>query len=249
MMIRRSVVAVAALALASTVFARAADAPKPLRTLVYAVQFSAQTRNAEQTSGFTGSDTGPQSTGVGHGLVERSSTVSDDGTLTVDVVGASADAGLVVDASYTGKNSAQAPVRVAIYPDGRLAFDPLKPLSPQAARLLPLLARGFVAGRDVSAGSTWKTEVAAPAKGTVTYRVSEIQGEVATIAIDGEIKVVGARGYDEVDHGTTRYATDRLCPVSYDLTARSRHQPTADQTVTENAHLTATLVSDTFAKK
>lgn len=248
-MIKRSIVAVAALVFASTAFARAADAPKPLRTLVYAIQFSAQTRNAEQTSGFTGSDSGPSGTAVGHGLVERNSTASDDGTLTVNVIGASQDAGLVVDAAFAGKISSQPPVRVAIFADGRLSFDPQKPLAAPAARLLPLLARGFVAGRDVSAGSTWKTELAAPANGSFTYRVSQLNGEVATIVMDGDIRVAGPRGYDETDHGTTTYATDRLCPVSFDLTARSRHQASADQYVTENAHLTATLVSDTFAKK
>jgi len=248
-MIRRSIVALALIGLGSTAFARAADAPKPLRTLVYSVQFSAQTKNAEQTSGFTGSESGPASTGVGHGMVERSSSVSDDGTLTVDVIGASADAGLVVDAAYAGKNSVQTPVRIAIYSDGRLSFDPQKLVLPQVMRLLPLLARGFVAGRDVSAGSTWKTQAAAPAKGSVSYRVSELQGEVATIAIDAEMKVSGPRGYDEIDHGTAKYATDRLCPVSYDLSARSRHQPSPDQYVTENSHLTASLVSDSFVKK
>jgi hypothetical protein len=248
-MIKRSIVAVVAIALGSTAFAGAADAPKPMRTLVYAIQFSAQTKNAEQTSGFTGTDSGPPGTAVGHGVVERNSTASDDGTLTVDVVGISQDAGLVVDASFAGKISSHPPIRVAIFADGRLSFDPQKTLAAPAARLLPLLARGFVAGRDVSAGSTWKTEFAAPAKGSVTYRVSELNGEVATIVMDGDIRMTGPRGYDETDHGTTAYATDRLCPVRFDLTARSRHQASADQYVTENAHLTATLVSDTFAKK
>jgi hypothetical protein len=248
-MIKRSIVAIAAMALGSTALAGAADAPKPLRTLVYAIQFSAQTRNAEQTSGFSGTETGPAGTAVGHGLVERTSTASDDGTLTVNVVGVSQDAGLVVDASFAGKSSSQPPIRVAIFADGRLSYDPQKSLTPPAVRLLPLLARGFVAGRDVSPGSTWKTELQAPAKGSVTYRVSNLQGEVATIVMEGEIKVTGPRGYDETDRGTTTYATDRLCPMQLDLTARSRHQASAEQYVTENAHLTATLVSDTFAAK
>lgn len=248
-MIRRSIVALAALAVGTAGLASAADAPKPLRTLVYSIQFSTQTKNAEQTSGFSGNDAGPAGSGIGHGLVERNANASDDGTLTVDVIGATPDAGLVVDASFAGKASSQPRTRIAIFPDGRLSFNPQAELSPAALRLLPLLARGLIAGRSVEPGSTWKTELAAPAKGSVTYRVSDLQGEVATIAIDADIRVTGPRGYDEQDHGTARYATDRLCPVSYDLTAHSRHQPSTEQYVTENARLTATLVSDTFAKR
>jgi hypothetical protein len=247
-MLHRSIAVTAALVLGSGALA-AADAPKPLRTLVYSVQYSSQSRNTEQTSGFSGSDSGPSGTSMGHGAVERNSNVSDDGTLTIDVVGASADAGLVVDAAYAGKTTAQPAIRVAIFPDGRLSIDPRHQLSPEAARVLPLLARGLVAGRDVSPGSAWKTDVAPPAKGSIAYRVSALEGQQATLVIDSDIKVPGPQGYDEQGHGTAKYATDLLCPLTYDLEAHSRHQPSADQYVTSNSHLTATLVSDSFAKK
>jgi hypothetical protein len=247
-MICRSIVVLAAFALATASAAGAAEPIKPLRTLVYSVQFSAQSRTAEQTSGFPGGE-GQQSAGVGHGLVERGSTVSDDGTLTVDVIAPTADAGLVVDAVWAGKETGHRAIRVAIYSDGRLSYDPSKRPAPQALRLLPMLARGLIAGRDVAAGSAWTIEPAAPAKGTITYRVSDLTGEIATLAIEANYKVSGPHGYDEQDHATARYATDRLCPVGYDLTARSRRQPSPEQYVTETSHLTATLVSDTFAKK
>ncbi len=248
-MICRSLVALAALALGSTAFASAADAPKPMRTLVYAVQSSTQTSNAEQTSGFTGGDKGPAGTATGHGMVERKSSESDDGKLTVDVAGGTSDGGLIVDAAYAGRSLSHGPIRVAIFSDGRLSFDPAKPLAPEALRLLPLLARGLVAGRDVSVGSTWKVQLQPPAHGSITYRVSELRGEQATLAIESDIKVPGPRGYDEQDRGTAEYATDRLCPVSFDLQAHSRHQPSPEQYVTSNEHFTARLVSDSFVKK
>jgi len=243
---RRSIVFTAVLALWLATVAAAADAPKPLRTLVYSVQFSSQSRNSEQTSGFTGAGGGSS---AGHGAVERSSSASDEGTLTIDVIAASADNGLVVDAAFAGKTSAQSRIRVAILPDGRLSFDPHQQLLPEAARILPLLARGIVAGRDVSVGSAWTAAVQPPAKGSIAFRVTALEGPQATLTIDSEITVPGPQGFDEQDHVTTKYATDLLCPLTYTLETHSRHQPSPEQYVTSTARLTATLVSDTFAKK
>ena len=245
----RSLLALAAaVAFAAPLAASAADAPAPvkiMRTLVYSVQYSAVTKNEEQTSGFSGAGGGVS---MGHGSVARSSEVSDDGSLTVDVVGATPDLGLVVDASFTGKNSSQPPVRVAIFPDGRLSYDPSKPLSVEATRILPLLARGLLNGRPVEIGSTWKTEVGAPAKGATTYRILDVHGTQATIGIESDVKVPGPQGYDEQAQAKTTYATDRVCPVIVDLQARSRHSPSAEQYVTTSTHVTASLVRDSFAK-
>jgi hypothetical protein len=244
----RSLLALAvAAALAAPLAASAADAPaKPMRTLVYAVQLSTTTKNEEQTSGFTGGGGGSS---MGHGAVARTSEASDDGSLTIDVVGATPDLGLVVDAAFTGKNSRQSAIRVAIFPDGHLSFDPAKQLSVEAARILPLLARGLLNGRDVAPGTTWKTDAPEPAKGATTYRIIDVHGMQATIGIESDIKVPGPRGFDEQDQGKTTYATDRVCPVIVDLQARSRHSPSAEQYVTTSMHLTASLVSDSFAKK
>ncbi len=245
----RSLLALAvSVAFAAPLAASAADAPAPakvVRTLVYTVQLSAVTKNEEQTSGFSGSGGGVS---TGHGNVARTSEVSDDGTLTVDVIGATSDLGLVVDASFAGKNSTQPPIRVAIFPDGRLSYDPGKTLSLEAARILPLLARGLLNGRDVTAGATWKTEIAAPARGSTTYRILDVHGTVATIGIETDVKVPGPQGYDEQAQEKTTYATDRVCPVIVDLQARSRHSPSAEQYVTTSTHLSASLVRDSFVK-
>jgi len=244
----RSLLALAvAAALAAPLAAAAAGEPaKPMRTLVYSVQLSTTTKNEEQTSGFTGGGGGSS---MGHGSVARTSEASDDGSLTIEVIGATPDLGLVVDAVFAGKNSHQSAIRVAIFPDGHLSYDPAKQLSVEAARLLPLLARGLLNGRDVAPGTTWKTDAPEPAKGATTYRIIDVHGMQATIGIESDIKVPGPRGYDEQDQGKTTYATDRVCPVIVDLQARSRHSPSADQYVITSMHLTASLVSDSFAKK
>ena len=237
----------AAVACSAPLAASGADAPiTPLRTLVYSVQVSTLTKSEEQTSGFNAGGNGGS---IGHGAVARSAEASDDGSLTVNVIGATPDLGLVVDAAYAGKNTHQPAIRVAIFPDGRLGYDPARQLSLEAARILPLLARGLLNGRDLAAGATWKTDAPEPAKGVMTYRIIDVRGTQATIGIEAELKVPGPRGYDEQDQSKTTYATDRVCPVIVDLQARTRHSPSGEQYVTTSVHLTASLVSDSFAKK
>ena len=247
----QALVAAFALAIVSVAPATASDgtaaALKPLRTLVYSVDLTARNSNEEKTSGFLPGDLGAIM--AGSATVKRLANVSDSGTLTISVVAATADGGLAVDASFAGKASSQAPIRVAILSDGRLLYDPKTELAPETFRILPLLSRGFVAGRDVSPGSSWTVGAPAPVRGSTTYTVISLQEDQATLSIESDLKLLGPQGYEEHDNGTAKYATDRLCPIMYDIMARLRHQPSSEQYVTTNAHLTATLVSDTFAKK
>ncbi|HTJ27582.1 MAG TPA: hypothetical protein VMA36_15585 [Candidatus Limnocylindria bacterium] len=258
-MARRSFLALLSfLALAGMVGAAPAAAPKPLRTLVYAIAYATRARNEELTSGFTGAvNMGnarggqrlPAAATAGDATVDRQADVSDDGTLTINVIAATGDGGLVVDAAFAGKTTTQPTIRVAIFADGRLSYDPRDTLSAQAGRVLPLLARGIIANRDVSPGSSWSTAVPfAQARGSTLYRVVHVDGERAELAIERQMTVEGPRGFSEQDHGTATYATDRLCPLAFELDAYARHQPAPDQYVTESAHLSAKLISDTFSK-
>jgi hypothetical protein len=255
----RSLLALAvAVALAAPLAASAADTPapvKPLRQLVYDVTYSAHTTHEVKSSGFNGGygggtpNDGNASVSAGSGAASQYMNGDDRGKLAIDVIAATADGGLVVDTSFTGTVNVQPKTRVAIFEDGRISADPAHPLAPEVTRMLPLIARGFIANRDVSAGSTWSIPAPAPGKGSTTYRVQSSDGQRARIAIEGVWSMPGANGFDESDQGVTTYATDVVSPVSYDLTARIHRQLGIDQSMTTSAHLTATLVSDSFAKR
>lgn len=255
----RSLLALAAAAaFAAPLAAAAADAPvKSLRTLVYDVTYTAHTTHEVKSSGFNsgygggggGLSDSASPTVSGTGVASQYMNGDDHGKLTIDVVAATQDGGLVVDTAFAGSINTQPTTRVAIFKDGRMSVDPAHPLAPETARLLPLIARGFIADRDVSAGSTWSIPAPAPAKGSTTYKVQSSDGHLARIAMEGLVTVPGPTGFDESSQGVTTYATDIVSPVSYDLTARIHRQLGMDQSMTTNAHLTATLVSDTMAKK
>jgi hypothetical protein len=231
--------------------ARADDGPKPLRTLTYEVAYSVQTTQETLVSNLMGgnADGRAHTPDVGKGSVSRGFGSNDRGTLTIDVIAATGDGGLVVDAAYEGREARQPVLRVAIMSDGRLLFDPKRSLSAQARRLLPLLSRGMIANRDVSPGSTWSTPFAPPAKGETTYHVTHRDDTRATIAITTDAAVAGPSGYDEHADGTATYATDVLCPTAYDIRIRVRQQLTPEKLESSDAHVTATLLRDTFAKK
>jgi hypothetical protein len=232
----------------------AGDAPaQPVRSLVYDVTYSAHSLHEKKTSGFNGAY-GSGSAG-GPGISSGSGTAgvgfdgTDTGRLTIEIVAATKDGGLVMDTSYTSKLNTQPKMRVALFPDGRLSADPKQRLGPEATHILPLLARGFIANRDVSPGSSWTVAAPAPAKGSTTFRVSQLREQEATIVLEGSMSVPGVSGFDEFDRGTTTYATDLISPVSYDLNARIRRQIGVEESITTDTHFTATLVADSFAKK
>lgn len=246
-MIRPFLAVVAALLITAGT-TQAADTLKPLRTLIYNVSYSVTVIRREQTSGFGGSTLGDStSTSQGHGAVENKLSSDEQGTLTVAVVAASADGGLVTDVSFVGKNTAQSTIRVAITIDGQLSYNPNTPLSPEAARVLPFLARGLLTDHQIAAGQTWNVPAAQPATGSANYRVVSVDGTHAVIGIDSSLSLRGPRGFDEHTQGTTTYATDVLSPISLDLTSVARHELPPNQSDTTNSHIVATQVSDSFA--
>jgi hypothetical protein len=242
---RRALAAAAAMLLLTTT-ASAAEKPRPLRVLVFDITYSARATRAVKTSGLVPNARGLGThTVAGTGTAEQQADGNDRGKLTIDVVAATAEGALVVDAAFEGVRS-QPAVRVVVFSDGRLSWNPAQPLSPAGVRVLPLLARGLVSEKDVSPGSSWTVPAPPPQKGELTYRVLHVDGDRATIDIEG---TRSASGSDEYEHANTLYATDLLTPLSLALDARIRRQIGIDDSLTTDAHLVATLVSDTFAKK
>lgn len=247
---RRSLVLFAALALSPAAPAAAAETLKPLRTIVYDVTSSANVSRREQTSGFINNPNGTMgSVTSGSGAVDRRFTSDNSGRLTLAIVAAPPDGNLVADVTFHGKTGVQPVVRVVIFDNGTLSYDPKTPLSTEAIRLLPFIARGLVAERDVSPGSSWSVTAPPPAVGTTTYRVLHVADTRATIEVDGSIVYKGAAGFAEQQHGITTYATDVLAPISLDITTRTRRDVSAEQSDTTDSHFLAILVSDSFQKR
>jgi hypothetical protein len=230
----------AALITASATPALAVDAPapKPLRTLVYAIDYGGVDVRREQSAGFGAA--------VGHGITERNRDIDEHGKLTVVVIAATQDGGLVADISYAGSSTVQDTVRVAIFSDGRLSYDPKTPLCLEAATLVPYLARGFAADHTIEAGQSWKAAEAPPATGTTTYTVKSVDGTHAEIDILATVAMTGPSGFSEQETGKTSYAVNVQAPLTLDLEIINQREISISETDNTRAHFAAKLVSDTF---
>lgn len=217
---------------------RAAEPLKPIRTIVYNVSYALSVLRLEQTAGFGAAS--------GHGLVENRMSSSDEGTLTVAVVAAPQDGGLVTDVTFTGKTTSQPTIRVAIAFDGQLSYDPTQTLFMGAARLLPFLAYGLLTEHQIAAGQSWSVPALSPTTGSSAYRVETVDGTHAVLAIDSKLALGGPRGFDEHTQGTTTYATDVLAPITLALTSTARHEIPPNRSDNTTSHLVATQVNDSF---
>ena len=201
---------------------------KPLRVIVYDVSYASTTVRREKTSGFDANGM----SGGGSPFVEHRFSSDDAGALTVSIVAATPDGGLVADCA-----------------DGRLSFDPHASLVPEATALLPLLSRGLVADRTIDVASSWSVPAAQPATGETTYKVVSIDGARAKLGIQSAISVKAPPPFTESTTGEMVYATDVLSPVSLDLHSTVRRTVNGDQSDTVDSYVTAKLRSDTFAKQ
>jgi hypothetical protein len=213
-----------------------AQQTKPLRTLTYTVAYSAVSSMRSQLTGGIE---------VGRGFEDTGYANDDKGTLRVDVIAATGDLGLVVDASFAGEKTKQAPVRVAILGDGRLAFDPKLNIAPELVEFLPLLARGLLGDKDHPAGSSWSAPAPQPLAGTRMFRVTSADDTTANLSITTDAKVGGGQGYERHEESTLAYRPKLSTPVRYDTRIRLRRQGLNGPETTD-LHLTAALATDSF---
>jgi hypothetical protein len=240
----RMLAAGAALALAATSSALAQGA-KPLRTLTFDVAYSVVSSLTARNNGL---GSGGLDVASGSGFESHGFAQDDKGTVRVDVVAATADGGLVVDASFSGEKVRQPPVRIAILGDGRLAYDPKLVLPPELTELLPMLSRGLLTGHDATVGTAWSATAPEPWTGTRRFRVSAANDTTATFAIDTDFSIKGSQGYEQHDEGSLTYQKTVLAPLRYDTRIRIRRKGLRGDELND-LHLTATLTSDSFVPK
>jgi hypothetical protein len=200
----RLLVTIIAAMFAGSAAVYAAEPAKRLRTIVYDVVSSRHCSGAANTG-------------------------DEHGTLTIAIVGKSANGSLLADLTFKGEAIDQAPFGIAIAPDGGLAYypavNPTTRLCPEVALLLPPLAVGFLTGQPIAVGQTRVvSSKTTRAYGKTWYHVDSIDGPRAVIAITDP-------GRRQPLRGKMTIATDVLSPVKLEL--ESLH-----------AYVRANLVSD-----
>lgn len=208
----------AALAAASLP-ASAAD-QQPLRHLVYNFTVGVTQTNSIHSSGI---DNGATS-----GVTDYGGGESDKGTISVDVLQASPDGGLVVKVSEQARNTRSAPAAMcAAYGiTGVVICDQSVKVNEEEMALLQVIGRDFVDPTQFDANRHWhRGQSTGDASESDDYTAGPLNNGVMNITMQRVTKVEGAQGYNVVTDGTVTYNLTLSIPthLTQDAILRSEH--------------------------
>ena len=236
-------------------------AARPLRTLSFSVDVRVSellatpgegiqpTRPAVPVKGrMIGGRTNAQS---GSGERTRGATLKATGSIEVEVLSATDDAGLVVDVSENAPERTRPKVRIVLGPDGAVFYDPknAQNLTEEEIAVVRWLARGFYGDHPTEPGTAWTVDQSANGHVDVEhYRVAAHEAHIVTLDYALEEKVPGATGYAATREGSLVYDTTLIVPVKAAFQSDTRRQVGAAYETTRTS-VTLALKADSFAKR
>ena len=253
--------AVAALLGVTPLGAGAIESAHPLRTLVYSVDVkvfnsmdtpggsvaSGGTRPAMVVKGRVVSQGRPL---TGSGDQHQGASLATKGSITVDVIQATEDSGLVVEVAEDAVDRVRPKVRVGIASDGALFYDPANAprLSEEEIAVIHWLARGFYGDHPTTVGTSWIVDQSANGHTDVErYHVMAKEASHVTLGYELEQKMTLASGYSGMREGSLVYDVAMVVPVKASFESVARRQ-VGDSYDTLRTSVILTLTADTFAK-
>jgi hypothetical protein len=252
----RALVALVVIAALLPFRAGAAEALRPLRTLTFdcvvSVADRRETPSNTQTSHLArlGKGMAVVTTPSGTGEADVSTKVDSKGSISVDVLSATDDAGLVVDVAEDADQRTRPKVRIALGPDGALFYDPADAanLTEEEVAVVRWLARGFYGDHPRDPGTAWTVDQSANGHVDVEhYRVQSHDHDRVTLDYALEEKVGGTSGYDAAREGSLVYDTALVVPVKATFQSSSRRQVGSTFDTTRST-ITLTLTADSFGR-
>ncbi len=237
--------------------AGAADIVRPLRTLSYdctvSVAASRETPSDTYVSHVERMPRGGSMTSSspsGSGESDDTRKIEVKGSISVEVLSATDDAGLVVDVAENAAERTRIKVRMVVGPDGALAYDPANEqnVTEEEIAVVRWLARGFYGDHPRVAGTAWTNDQSANGRVDVErYRVLSQDRDRVTLEYALDEKAAGVTGYDASRRGSLVYDTALIVPVKASFQSSSRRQigPTMS---TLRSTITLTLTADSFAR-
>jgi hypothetical protein len=241
--------------------AGATTAARPLRTLSFSVDVRVSELLATPGEGIHGTrpavvvkgrmvrgNTSPTS---GSGERTRGATLKATGSIDVDVISATDDAGLVVDVTENALERMRPKVRIVLSPDGAVFYDPRNAanLTEEEIAVVRWLARGFYGDHPTEPGTMWTVDQSANGHVDLEhYRVVAHDAHNVTLDYALEEKVPGATGYAATREGSLVYDTALIVPLKATFQSDSRRQVGAAYETTRTS-VTLALTADSFAKR
>jgi hypothetical protein len=255
-MARRALVPLVLVAVLLPHAASAADPARPLRTLTFDCTVSVADRR--ETPGDSRSShivmigrtsTVVETTPTGSGEITSSTAQDAKGSISVAVLSATDDAGLIVEVAENADQRTRPKVKIALGPDGTLFYDPANGtnLTEEEVALVRWLARGFYGDHPREPGTAWTVDQSANGHVDVEhYRVLSRDHDRVTLNYVLEEKAGGATGYDATREGSLVYDTALVVPVKVTFLSSSRRQIGTTLSTTRST-ITLTLTADSFS--
>ena len=253
--------AVAALLGVAPLGAGAIETARPLRTLTYAVDVKVV--NTMDTPGGTVAGGGTRPALIVKGRVinqtrpisgsgdQRSgASLATKGSITVDVIQATDDAGLVVDVAEDAVDRVRPKVRVGISSDGALFYDPTNAprLSEEEIAVVHWLGRGFYGDHPTTVGTSWIVDQSANGHTDIErYHVMATEASHVTLGYELEQRMTLSSGYTGTREGSLVYDIAMVVPVKASFESVARRQ-VGESYDTLRTSVRLALTADTFAK-
>ena len=233
-----------AAAAALTASVALADGAKPIRHLVYKFDVTLATTSTVHDSGIGGD--GPVS-----GSTDYHGQATDQGQITVDVVQAQPDSGLVVQISEQARNRRDSePTMCVVYGSGAVICDQSKGgVNEEESSLLRFLGRNFVNPASIDSKNHWQyTASDSQSQETSNYTLGTGSGDVVPITYQRVLKVAGVNGFDATTDGKITYNQKLSVPVTIVEDTTTRKSTGMGNYDTNRQQISLTLAGDSLAQ-
>ena len=231
------------LAAASALSASVAIADQaPMRHLVYKFDVNFTTTSTVHSSGMSGD--GPAS-----GVTDYRAGASDDGTITVDVLQAQPDSGLVVRVSEQARLRRSAPQTICVvYGTGSTICDLSKgELNAEEYSLIRFLGRDFINTSQIDAHRHWQYASQASQGNEVSdYTIGKTDNHVMNISYQRLLKVMGGQPFDATTDGTLQYNDELAMPVTVKEDTITRNNGMGGDNNKQETQITLSLQTDSM---
>src|ERR1700676_532798 len=173
-----------------------------------------------------------------------------EGTITCDVIAARDNGDLLVDVSETLRGQATPVSRIVLHGDGQVSYLPKqKPIAPEAALLIPFLARNYIGPQAHTVGENWSVDDNFDNfKGTTKFKITAVRAPSdVSVEVEQDFTISGTQNSTGVIRGRANYDPTKVVLRDGSFDTRSRTQQGEEYRVF-SSFAEFTLREDSFAK-
>jgi hypothetical protein len=244
-----SIAGVSALAISSCPALAITSSTKLVYDFTYSSQQQITARDSSDSAEAINTESGTIASAGGSGASHYQGSLTDKGTITVDIVRQQTDGGLVVDISEQGQSVRRAPpATCVVYGNTNVICDPNKTVYTEEYTLLRFLGTNFVDPSQLDANKHWSI-VQNGSSETVSadYSINSNNGGNMQIGEKRTIKEVGAGHLTSDVQTKIAYDFSRAVPTSVDEYVQQHVDSGINGTSTNVYQTTLSLASSSSA--